>query len=108
MSPPRNDPIPNQDKNNLGLQKYQCLPSHVPPFPSVIQSLRNEANDNNPETTDTSRIDKDDMSRTNRDVSIENVKAIKITTMMAKTKRIIRNFKRVMKVLSTQPKNKKH
>ena len=31
--PPRKDPIPNQDTNTLGLQKYQCLPPHVPPFP---------------------------------------------------------------------------
>ena len=30
--PPRKDPIPNQDKNTLGLQKYQCLPSKVLPF----------------------------------------------------------------------------
>ena len=29
---PRKDPIPNQYKNNLGLQKYQCLPPHVPQF----------------------------------------------------------------------------
>ena len=30
---PRKDPIPNQDKNTLGLQKYQWLPQHVSPFP---------------------------------------------------------------------------
>ena len=30
MSPPRKDPIPNKDKNNLDLQKYQSLPPHVP------------------------------------------------------------------------------
>ena len=32
-SPPRKDPITNQDKNSLWLQKYQCLPPHVPLFP---------------------------------------------------------------------------
>ena len=32
MSPPRKDPIPNQDINNLGLQKYQYLPPHGPLF----------------------------------------------------------------------------
>ena len=32
MSPPKKDSIPNQDKNTLGIQKYQCLPSQVPPF----------------------------------------------------------------------------
>ena len=31
-SPPRKYPIPNRDKNNFGLQKYRCLPPHVPPF----------------------------------------------------------------------------
>ena len=64
-SPPIKGPIPNQDKNTLGLQKYQCLPPHLPPFPPGFKSLRNEANDDNPETTDTSRTDKDDTSRTN-------------------------------------------
>ena len=69
-SPPRKYPIPNQDKNSLGLQKYQCLPPHVHPFPLGFKSFRNKANDDNPETTDTSRTDKDDTSRTNRDDSI--------------------------------------
>ena len=69
-SPSRKDPIPNQDKNTLGIQKYQSLPPHVTPFPPGFKSLRNEANDDNPETTDTSRTDKDDMSRTNRYDSI--------------------------------------
>ena len=74
MSPPRMDPIPNQDKDTLGLQKYQCLPSDVPQFSSGFKSLRNKANQDNPKTTDTSRTDKDDSSQTNRDDSIENVK----------------------------------
>ena len=73
-SPPRNDPIPNQDKNTLGIQKYQCLISHVHPFSSRFKSLRNESNDDNPQSTDTSRTDKDVMSRTNQDDAIENVK----------------------------------
>ena len=74
MSPPKKDQIPNQDKNTLGLQKYQFLPTHVPPFPPGIKSLRNKANGNNPETTNTSRYDKDYTSRTNQDDSVENVK----------------------------------
>ena len=78
-SPPRNDTIIDQDKNTLGLQKYQCLPPHVPAFPPGFKWLRNETNDDNPETTDTSRTDKDDTSRTNRYDSIENVKAMKNT-----------------------------
>ena len=76
MSPPRKDPIPNQDKNTLGLQNDQFLPSHVPPFSSGFKSLRNKANDDNPETTDTSRINKYDTASTNQDDSIENVNAM--------------------------------
>ena len=79
MSPPRKDPIPNKDKNNLDLQKYQSLPPHVPPFTHGFKSLRNESNDDNPETTDTSRTDKDDTSCTNQDDYIENVKSMKNT-----------------------------
>ena len=60
MSPPRNDPTPNQDKNALGLEKYKILPPHVPPFPPGFKSIRNEENDDNTESTDTSRTDKDD------------------------------------------------
>ena len=78
MSPPRKDPIPNQDKNNLGLQKYQWIPSHITPFSSGIKSLRNEENYDNPETTNTSSTDKYDTSHTNRDDYIENVKDMKI------------------------------
>ena len=79
MSPPRKDPIQNQDKNTLGIQKYQRLPSHVPPFTSGFKSLRNEANYDNPETTDPSRSEKDDTSQISQDDSIENVKCIKNT-----------------------------
>ena len=49
MYPQRKYPIPNQDKNTLGLQKYKCLPPQVPPFSSGFKSLRNDANDDNPE-----------------------------------------------------------
>ena len=70
MSPPRKDSITNQDKNTLGLQKYQCLLPHVSPFPPGFKSLRNERNDDNPETTDISRTDKYDKSRINQYYSI--------------------------------------
>ena len=63
----------------LGVQKYQCLPPHVPLFPPGSKSLINEANNDNHETTDTSRTDKDDTSITNRDDSMENVKSMKNT-----------------------------
>ena len=79
MYPPRKDPIPNKDKSTLGLQKYQCLPPHIPPFPPWFKLLIKEANDDNPKTTDTSITDKYDTSRTNQDYAIENVQAIKNT-----------------------------
>ena len=79
MSPPRKDPITNQDKNNLGIQKYQCLPPQVPTFPTIFKSLINEAKDDNPEITDTSFTDKDDTPLTNQDHLIENVKTTKNT-----------------------------
>ena len=61
-----------------------------------------------PETIHNSRTDKDDMSHTNRDDSIENVKDMKNPIMMTNTKRILRNIQTEMSVLSTQPKKKKH
>ena len=76
-SPPRKDPIPNQNKNTLGIKKYQSLPPHVPKFSPGFKSLRNEADGDNHEYTDTSRTDKDDMSLTNQDNSIENLKSMK-------------------------------
>ena len=63
--PPRKDPIPNQDKNNLGIPYEQGLPPNVLPFPPKFKSLINEANYDNPESTDNSRTDKYDTSRTN-------------------------------------------
>ena len=70
MSTPKKDPIPNQDKNTLGIQKYQCLLSHAPSLSSGFKSLRNKANDDNTKTTDNSCTDKDDTSHTNRYDSI--------------------------------------
>ena len=32
-SSPRKYPIPNQDKNTVGIEKDQSLPPHVPQFP---------------------------------------------------------------------------
>ena len=75
-SPPRKDPIPNQYKNNLGIEKYQSLPPHLPKFFPGYKSLRNEADDDHHEFTDTSRTDKDDTSRTDKDDSIENLKSM--------------------------------
>ena len=77
MSSPRKDNIPNQDKSISGIQKYQFLPSHVPPFSSGFKSFRNETNDDNLETIDSSRSDKDYKSCTNQYDYIYNVKATK-------------------------------
>ena len=73
---PRKDPIPNQDKNTLGLQKYQFLPAHIPTFTPGFKSFRNEENNDNTETTDTSCTDKDDTSSTNQYDSIESLKSM--------------------------------
>ena len=75
--PPGNDPITNQDKNTLGIEKYQSLLPHVPKFSTGFKSLRNEADDDHPESTDTSRTDRDGKSRTDQDYSVENLKAMK-------------------------------
>ena len=75
--PPRKYPIPNLDKNNLGIEKDQSLPPHIHKFPPGFKSLRNEADDDHHESTDTSRTDKDDTSRTDQDDYIENLKFMK-------------------------------
>ena len=55
MSTPRKYHIPNQDKIVIGLKKYQYLTPDVPPFLPGSKALINEWNNDNPETTDTSR-----------------------------------------------------
>ena len=78
-SPPRKEPIPNQNKNTLGLQTHQYLPPYVPQFPPGFKSFKNEANGDNNETTDISCTDKDNMSHTNQNDYIEYLKATKNT-----------------------------
>ena len=108
MSPARKDPILNQDKNTLGIRKDQSLPPHVPKFPPGFKSLRNQADDDHHESTDTPCTDKDDMSRNNSDDSIENVKATKNTNDDDEYKEDNFNIKTVKKVLYKKPKKKKH
>ena len=76
-SPAIKDPIPNQDKNTLGIKKDQSLPPHVPKFPPVFKSLIKQVDDDYHESIDTSRTDKDDISHTNQYDSIENLKSMK-------------------------------
>ena len=58
MSPLRKDPIPNQDKKIIGINKDQCLTPDVPPFLLGNKRLLDEENDDNTETTDTSQYEK--------------------------------------------------
>ena len=53
MSPPRKNPIPNQDINKLGTGKYQILPSQLARFHPGYKSLINEAEDCRNDYTDT-------------------------------------------------------
>ena len=92
------------------------------PFISVNKRLLHEDNDDNPETTDTSLSGKDDMSHTSPDGFTEKKMAKQLQIMMNKTRRKLRKFKKVMKVLiilklqiifviielSRQPKKEKH
>ena len=68
MSPPRNDPIPNQDMNILINKKYQSLPPELAKYPPGYKSLINEAEDDCNDSIYTSRTDKED--------SVNNLKAI--------------------------------
>ena len=56
------------------IEKYQSLPPHLPKFPPGFKSLRNKADDDHHESSDTPHTDKDDFSRTDEDESIENLK----------------------------------
>ena len=61
------------------IEKYQSLLPHLPKFPPEFKSLRNEEKNDNPESKDNSKTDIDDMSLTDWDDFIENVKATKNT-----------------------------
>ena len=79
FSPLRKDPIPNQDKKIIGLDKYQCLTPDLPQFLPENKRLLNEENDGNTETTNTSKSEKDDTSHNRKDDSIARVKETKNT-----------------------------
>ena len=65
MSPPRKDPIPNQDINRLTTIKYQSFSPHLAKFPPRFELLINYAHDTNSteddcnDSTDTSRNEKE-------------------------------------------------
>ena len=58
----------------MGLNKYQWLTPDVLSFLPGNKKLVSKDIDNNNETTDTSRSEKDDMSHTSRDDYIAKVK----------------------------------
>ena len=59
------------------IEKDQSIPPHLPKFPPVFKSLRNEAADDHHKYTYTSHTDKDDSSRTDKYESMENLKSMK-------------------------------
>ena len=63
--------IPKKKKNIKSLSLYPFLPGN--------KIILNEKDDHNPETTDTSRYEKYDMSHTSRDDFIEKAKDTKNT-----------------------------
>ena len=64
LSSLRKDPITNQDKQIMRLNKYQFLIPNVLTFLPGYKRLLNEENDDNPENTDTSQYEKGYMSHT--------------------------------------------
>ena len=58
----------------MWINKYQCLTPDVPTFLPGNKILLNKDNDDNPETTDTSKSEKYDTPHTNRDDYIVKVK----------------------------------
>ena len=69
------------------------------PFLPWYKILLNEENDDNPETTDITLSEKDDMSHTSTDDFKKENKDKKIQMIMMNTSSKLRNFKTVMKVL---------
>ena len=79
MSTLRKDPVTNQDKTIMGINKNKCLTPDVTPFLPGNKVLLNERNDDNPETKDTPKYQIYYMSHTRRDAFIAKVKDTKNT-----------------------------
>ena len=73
MSPPRNDPIPNQDINMLGTEKYQSLSPQLAKYRPGYKSLMNKAEDGRNNSTDTSRTDKEAFVDNLKDTNNKNI-----------------------------------
>ena len=79
MSSLRKDPITNQDKQIMRINKYQFLIPNILTFLPGYKRLLNEENDDNPENTDTSQYEKGYMSHTRWYDYIAKVKDTKNT-----------------------------
>ena len=73
MSPPRKDPIPNQDINMLATKKDQIFPSKLAKFCPGCKSLINETEYGRNDSTDTSGTDKYDYVKSLKAIHNENI-----------------------------------
>ena len=73
ISPPINDPIPNQDINMLGTEKYQSIPPQFDKFIPGYKSLINKAEDVSNDSTDTSCTDKEYYVDNLKDINNKNI-----------------------------------
>ena len=81
-------------------KKKNIKSKDLSPFLPGNKVVLNKENDHDTETTDTSLSEKYDMSHTRGDNFIDKTKDEKILMMMMNTKRKLRNFRTVIKVLT--------
>ena len=91
MLSPRKNLITNQDINMLGTKTNQVLTPQLAKFLPGYKSLINELEDGRNYSTDTSCTDKED--------SVNNLKAINKKTLMTNTKMITHKTITIMKLL---------
>ena len=71
--PPRKYLIPNQDINMLGTKKYQSLPPQLAKYTPGYKSLINEEEDDQNESTDTSRTNEKDSQKNLKNIYLEDI-----------------------------------
>ena len=122
MSTTRKDPIINHDKTIIGLKKYQCLTPDVPPFFPGNKRLLNWEMMIILKLQILHNLKKMIRHILIKMIILQRWNIRKILMTMTNTKRILQNIKTVMKVLiilksqilcvmkvlSTQPRKKKH
>ena len=72
MSPPRKDPIPNQDINRSITEKYPSLPPHLSKYTPGYKSLFNDSHD--PSSTKDDHTYSTNKSRNQKEDSVNNLK----------------------------------